>query len=356
MNNEKKRILSYDIIRILAMGAVVMVHCAATYMEFYPGYATSYRLAAIIDSLARLGVQMFIMLSGALMLDENREMNVRKALRYAGRIALLLICWSLLYAIKTQIIEPYQAGEVFSLRLFLWRLLTGNFHMWFLYMLIGLYLITPILRLFVKKENRTAIRYFLVLSLIFHFLCPVINFFFNQVTSTYDYTKEFLNQFQMGFVNAYVAYYILGWYLTNFELNARQRKGLYLLGTVGLLSMILGTILFSTESYKSYSVFINDMGIFTMLYSVGAFVFLLYFMKAHPVHSEKAKKLTVKLSNLSFGVYMIHIMVLDVLEAHVFAGKNAACIPLIWAAAVTVSLALTFVLSKIPGVRKLVRG
>ena len=64
------------------------------------------------------------------------------------------------------------AGEMLDAKYIIWRLMTGYSHLWFIPMIIGLYLTTPVLKLWVIKGNKRAIEYFLVLALIFNFAVP----------------------------------------------------------------------------------------------------------------------------------------------------------------------------------------
>ena len=148
----KKRILSYDVIRIVAALAVVMVHIAEPFISRTEIGSAEYVTGNVFGAASRIGVQMFVMLSGALTLREEREYTFVTMRRSIGNLLFLLAVWSFVYAV----VQPLSFGYELSFEVAVERFFTGHFHLWYLFMLIGLHLITPILRTFVKKENKKS--------------------------------------------------------------------------------------------------------------------------------------------------------------------------------------------------------
>ena len=72
-----ERKLYLDLLRVIAIAAVVMIHVSADYV-IYPCNTMDFTIGNIFDSISRLGVPLFLMVSGALILDENREFNCKK--------------------------------------------------------------------------------------------------------------------------------------------------------------------------------------------------------------------------------------------------------------------------------------
>ena len=90
------------------------------------------------------------------------------------RIAAAFLIWSTFYALYTALLNS-RAGTPDSL----WQIVTniafGHYHLWFIYMIMGLYLITPILRLFIKGASRRDLEYFLLLYFVFTLFLPMFN-------------------------------------------------------------------------------------------------------------------------------------------------------------------------------------
>ena len=132
----KKRIYSYDIIRIVATAAVVMVHVAAPFITRSPIGSDAFISSNTFGALSRLGVQMFVMLSGALILNEAREYNLRVMLKSIFKLLLLLAVWSAFYVV----VLPLCMGEKLILHDAIIAFFAGQYHLWYLFMLIGLHL------------------------------------------------------------------------------------------------------------------------------------------------------------------------------------------------------------------------
>lgn len=352
VSKPRDRVLSFDVIRIVAVLAVVMIHSAATFIA-YPPQSVEFIMANIFDGISRIGVPLFVMISGALMLDENKNLPIKTMLKYALKIFILLCIWSLLYAVVYQIITPLSENKQVSVSAFFNAFVYGHYHLWYLYMLIGLYLITPILRAFVKKSNEKIVFYFIVLAAIFQFAIPLVNVLINEATQTSNLLLNFSNKFKMGYVGQYTAYYLLGWYLTNVSIKKTYRSLLYILGFAGVLITILGTQLMINDTNKIYNTFYSDIGINVMFYSIGVFVFLFHFYKDKKY--KHFNKISAALSKLTFGVYLIHPYIIFILNKHFNTRIAPLQLLMDWAIAVAVSFLITFILSKIPLLKKLVR-
>ena len=80
-NSLSKRNLSLDILRIFAMMSVVMVHCAAEFLGHYDAGTAEFFWGNIFDSISRAGVPIFLMISGAFFLNENKEISINNVFK-----------------------------------------------------------------------------------------------------------------------------------------------------------------------------------------------------------------------------------------------------------------------------------
>ena len=94
-------------------------------------------------------------------------------LKTISKLLILLAVWSAFYAL----VLPLYMGEKLILHDVLIAFWDGHYHLWYLFMLIGLHLITPILRTFVKKQTAKIVLYFIALACVFQYLPPIVNFF-----------------------------------------------------------------------------------------------------------------------------------------------------------------------------------
>jgi surface polysaccharide O-acyltransferase-like enzyme len=126
-------------------------------------------------------VPVFFMITGALMLNKSKEYTVEKLLKkYALRIILALLLFGFPYAI----IKNIGLGLTMNCEL-LWisflDVLTGNSfrHLWYLYALLGVYFIMPVLFLFIKSAERVWVKYLLFVLFVLEFFVPMLNNFFS---------------------------------------------------------------------------------------------------------------------------------------------------------------------------------
>lgn len=357
--NETKissRCYSYDIIRIIAILLVIMIHASGRILNVSDDNSSAYLAANIFDSFSRIGVPLFVMISGALMLNENKNnITIKKMAVSSLNIFKILMIWSLLYVIVFSIITPLCEGREILIGKTVRSFFFGHYHLWFLYMIIGLYLITPILRLFIKKENQKIILYFLLLSIAIKFCVPLINFFVNEyISNGNSVVSSFVNKFGFSFINEFLTYYIVGWYISNIEISNKQKKVIYSLGAVSLVSTFLMTQFLADTENRFFKLFYSSSSINVFLYAVCVFTFFCF--KYQNAENVKRPELVVTLANLSFGVYLVHDFFLQL--SYCISDKFSyplAKIVFDFLFTATISFLVAFLLSKIPFIKKSIK-
>lgn len=173
MKIEKKRIAYLDVLRILSMFFIVLIHVSGS-MAWYNTIpkSRSWQFLNLLDGISRFSVPIFLMISGCIFLNLKREITHSQLLhKNIKRIAIAFFTWSLVYALYEYWAIPGIAKSVVIGMFF-----AGHYHMWFLPCIVGMYLITPLLRMWAKDERK--LRYFLILTIIFAILIPsVLDFF-----------------------------------------------------------------------------------------------------------------------------------------------------------------------------------
>ncbi len=349
-----KRLYSFDMIRVIAMIAVVTIHAFAVLIQNHPAASVEFLVGNVADSMTRLGVPLFIMLSGALMLNESKAIDFKKMKNKTLQIALLLVVWSVFYAVVFQVAVPLMSGDAISIEAVCKSILFGHYHLWYLYTLIALYLVTPLLRLFVRVENQTYIRWFLILSFIFSFLPNTLNFALNVMGVENNIVKELEQQFHMGFVGTYVGYYVLGWYLVNITIPKLHRVALYVAGALGLVVNILGVQFLTRVDRPVYEELYDNAGVTVLVYSAAVFLLILNGCKG--TRSAAFEKGVTMISKLSFGIYILHPLFISLFLIFVPIPNPLLSIVLCWLVSIVGSAIATWIASKIPFVKLLVRG
>lgn len=349
MKKQQTRILSLDLARVIAVLAVIMIHVSGWYVYAYERGSTEFLMGNILDSTSRIGVSLFVMISGALLLNEERELPLRKLFgKNILSIALLFIFWSPFYVVTDSIIDPLLRGNALDVKKIVTSLIEGHYHMWYLYMIIGLYLITPFLRCFVNKANKHLVLLFIGIALVVQFTQPLVRGLALMFAPA-AYINEILGMYHLDFFGGYTTYYLAGWYIVHVGFDKKwQKTALYVIGAICLLATIL-----YVQNTKAYTIAYTEMNLFIFGYSVGAFL-LITNLKINA--DGKAVKLLIALSNLSFGVYIVHPFFQSAFEKLIpYNGIPVVYILGNFAAVSILSFATCYVMAKVPGLKKIVR-
>ena len=102
-------------------------------------------------------------------------------------------------------------------------------------MTIGLYLVLPLLRLWVNQAHKKQVEYFLVLAFLSQFLIPQLLILLHYVAPGFTAPETLFGNFMLKFAAGYLGYFVLGWYLDTFQ--PKRRRLLALLGCLPGRSM-----------------------------------------------------------------------------------------------------------------------
>lgn len=349
------RIAYFDHLRVLAMFLIMMLHAASFCWYDISVRTGSWLILNAYKSLTDHAVLLFVMISGALFL--GREVPIKKIYsKYVLRMVIAFIVWSLIYAI----VSSYRWG----LRAIFETTLASHYHLWFVPMIAGLYICLPILRKFVSSEK--IIRYFLVVSFIFAFALPTVlnlisDFGTFQVSSYLggltlsDYARfinDRLDEAKIYMVVGYAFYFIAGYYLHNMELNKKQRYILYALGILSLVVTFAMTVLDTFHQGLPSDTYHYNFNIGVMF---AAFAMFELFKNIIKGGDGWYSRLIGKLSKYSFGAYLIHALVIEVLAMLGFTAVTFSpvlAVPVIGIITFAVSFAVSALLNKIPFINK----
>lgn len=355
----KKWVSYFDALRVFAALAVVVIHVAARRWTANGSDVASWRGANFWDGLVRWAVPIFVMISGALMLNPQKKFSIKKLYsKNILRLVIAFIVWSLLYFLFDVLVLKNYRGVAWAIK----RLVEGNYHLWFIYMIVGLYVATPVLRLITK--NRLMTEYFLIVGIVISFILPGIEMLCNgrvMVTdgsliaraasilgqSIYVITDSMKFEFAAG----YVVYYVLGYWLASGETSKRMRVVYYILGVLGITLTIIYSEKVSLLSGTKWNIF-GPRTPWVIMPAIALFVFAKY-------HMEKVGqwKIVRVIASLSFGVYLVHVMMIDVAMKTIFKGVqlDVVTIPLVTMAVFILSAIVVWLIVKVPILRRLVK-
>lgn len=292
-----KRIIYFDLLRIIAAFAVVVLHVSGDrFIESFP--TNEWRTRIIYDSLVRWCVPIFFMISGALFLSRDKiDIKVLFS-RNIVRIIFIFLFWSFFYALFEVNVEK-GSGVIDVLRL----TFEGPFHFWFLKILLGLYVIIPIIK--VITQNKNIEEYFIITAILTAYFIPMlITFigFYNEGIKSYLIWTY--NEIGITIALGYVGYFVLGHYLCTYRIPDFLKKLIIVMGVISVLSVIVLTLWYSNKIKEPSDVFFNNLNIFTLFESLAVFLTI----KDVKI-SENLYTVITKVSKLTLGVYLIHVFV-----------------------------------------------
>jgi surface polysaccharide O-acyltransferase-like enzyme len=343
---ESERLAFPDAIRACAIVLVVVLHGAAPLVVRYPHVEPGrWWTANLLDSLARPCVPLFVMVSGMLLLDPKKDPSLRAFFaRRFTRVLVPFLAWALIYlawrvAFHGEAISPARAlreivqGPVYT-------------HFWFVYMLLGLYLATPILRLFVRVAGPEDRRYFLVLWLVTVSLLPLLRRFANL-------------EIGIGFVvtTGFVGYFLLGYHLRDVVLGPRQMAAALTAFVLLTAFTAIASWAVSARAGAFEEFFYGNLTPNVIAMSACAFLVL----RALPyerfaVRTPRAFAVMRVVAEASFTIYLLHMIVVEsILYAVPGLGSDGLHpllgVPLLAGAVVALCTAVALLLRRVPYLR-----
>ena len=325
-NQKNQHIVWLDVVRFIAMFTVVCCHCTDPF-NFYPGTAPNIGeiklWGAIYGSVLRPCVPLFVMITGALLLPVRGDASTFYK-KHIPRVFYPFLIWSVLYnlfpwitgllGLNPQIILdffPYAGEEVmrqsFSVSLEYILMIPFNFsilavHMWYIYLLIGLYLYLPVFSAWVEKASERAKLMFL-LAWGVTLLLP----YYYQFVSNYLWGTCSWNSFGMLYAFAgFNGYLLLGHYLKNLEWSLKKTLTIGIpMFAVGYAVTFLGfRHITALPEYtdEMLELFFTYCSLNVVMMTIPVFMLA----KKVKVNSERMKKALANLTVCGFGIYMIH--------------------------------------------------
>lgn len=298
-----------DRLRNLATVLVIAIHVSAPVAHQYPDLNTWHWWAGNWwDSLARPSVNMFVMLSGYLLLGKDYPTGDFLKKRFA-RVLIPALVWMCGYMIYGHIAKNSPA----SIREAALKIVEGpvHYHLWFIYMILGLYLVYPILRPWVRQARERDFRYFFVLCIIGTWLYKILTTFFGIKIGLY---------FEL--VTNQTGHFVLGYYLghkliaseseakTHIEPWHLTRKQVVLLGwalaAAGTIATAMGGYWHSTAKGVFQPYFYDYL---TPNVTLAAAGWLL--IARHSWNRRPLLEVEREFAAASFGIYLAHVLLID---------------------------------------------
>lgn len=343
----KQRYTELDILRFLAMLAVVGLHVNSSVW----GSLRVMSFDWLIITLQRItwAVPIFVMISGRFFLDPQRPVTMEAIWkRYIPRILVAFLFWGIAYQLWYAMTnEGYTLFSQWKVILF--GTITGAYHMWYLWMLIGLYAITPILRK-IAEDQRLSI-YFIGL----YFAAQCLIYFASEFPLVGGLISQVMEKIRMNFVLGFTAYYLMGYSLCCWKPSRKQEYALYALGIIVTVAAPIGNIILAYRTGEMTEFFTKYEAPTTFIQSAALYTF--FINRVSKVRwTERTRKVFALTTKYGFGAYMVHALVNEIIIIHM-GFRVMLFTPILSVTVITlvvsgISLLLSAMLHKIPLIGK----
>ena len=347
-----EQVVYAKVVRTFALFVIVTLHVAFPLIYLYNSVSyADWWIANNFYILGKIGSPLFTMVSGLLLLNPSKEQPI--PVFFKKRLVKVLIpflAWSTIYLLW----RIFLRDESFTPKEILVLFVQGPvyYHLWFIQMILGLYLATPILRIYIRHADHKNLTYFLIIWLVTVSVLPIV--------------KRFLG-FEIGIdvviTTGFVGFFVLGYYLRNVTLTPSQMMPTLLIIVVALCFTQYATHALTVKNEGLYDNFfvLND-SLNLIIVAVGLFLFFksldyeLLFQKV-----PLLQKIVLYVSTCSLGVYFVHVLIIEELAGGRFGFMlNASSfhplisIPAISLLVMALSVIVTMLLKQIPYVRNIV--
>ena len=322
----KKRVRYIDQLRALAIILVLFAHISTHTCDKLSGVyligSLKWASTALLVDIGVIGVPLFLMITGALLLNRDYG-DLPSFIKHRFlRILPAFLFWAILFAHQL-------------------------FTFWYVWLMMGIYLFLPIINSFIKEYGIKGAEYFLII------------WFLTIIMNSLGYYPFY--ELELSYFFGYIGYVVLGYYLFNKKFNLSQCKLLI----IGFLLFLIFTLLnvrytFYQSQIAEKQLWYAYLQIVVVLQGAGVFLFFKnleeYGGNNKLISSIKKIKLGKIVDNLSFcsyGMYLDHHIILDPILALVIVKEMYVLNPLIWLILAIfliplISWIIVYVMSKIP--------
>ncbi len=299
------------------------------------------------------------MISGALLLSLDNYSSYqlpklyKKISKKILRVLAALFFWGIFYQLLNQLVTHIKPTSENISVAYLIKIVVRIFftnpwdHLWFLYAIIGLYLLTPLLQVSIASWKKTGLKIFAKLFFIFGICLPLINLVISKLAN-----KAYLHSaFAIPEFSGYLGYYVVGYYLSKYQLKLKSKKIIFILAGLSAIGTVVGTSLWSLADHAPNSSLYEYLLPNTFFVSIAIFIFSKNYLCRWQQLATKQRKIVTNISQNSFGIYLIHdifLQIFGLFGVNTLSFHPAFSVPLLAMASFILSLYSTELIRKIP--------
>jgi len=306
MMNPNKRIFYYDALRALAIIGIVFCHTAVYFMPFSLNNVNLYGVA-FLDCLRDFSIPIFVMLSGTLLLNRHESFKLFFKKRLS-RLLIPFVFWVLIYFIYS---DSYTSSNFFNI--FLGTTGTLGVTFWFVWMIIVMYFGIFIINKIVSHTDKPIIPILTAISLIYF---AVIH-----IGLVDPFSSRLL------YFSSFITYIIIGYFIAHNDFVGERIGVKYMVSLSFVASLMLyfyyvfGFVVPNSFDAGRF-VYIDYFSPLLLIISANIFVFFKYLSKTslmEKIESGLTGKGLKVISRYSFGIYLVHYLIIDIIKTNVLA-------------------------------------
>lgn len=295
-----KKEIYIEYLRAAATLAVIFLHINMTVVANYlPNEMGILNYVIFNDCyiLVKWAVPCFVMISGALLLNPQKKVDYKRIGKYITRMIIVLLTFGIVYAYMELIFSEKSVTFDMIFRASL-NMLEGESwsHMWYIYTLIGLYLVTMPLRYVVEKVTMRELEIIILTLILGNFLIPSLNTILGITLENYMLISE------------YIVWYILGYYIAISERNFIRYAILGVFTSV--IFMIVSENLSIYYTATSFPLNHQTKNIFTLILGISIFSIAKEIGK---IKKLKYGRICKFICANSFAIYLVHPIFINII-------------------------------------------
>ncbi|MDR1322601.1 MAG: acyltransferase [Gracilibacteraceae bacterium] len=287
-----------NVLKVYACIAVIIFHVFSNIVNFGSSLTEIEQyICVILNNIWLWHVPSFVMISGVLFLDKKKEIPVNKIYKkYVSRIALALVVFGVPFAFMQLFFDAHYQFHVEQIGMAVINVFRGQSweHMWYLYMIIGLYILLPLFKVFVNFASKKTLEYVLIVLFIFTSVMPTLqNIFPNYKFGLY-----------IPIDSVFVLYLLLGHYIHRYDLRINNK----LLLATGLLYLLYMISISLNDNFINGGVDIigldDNISPLIVIITLCVFCFIRQNISSNKIYNFISRQV--------FGMYLIHPLFLNI--------------------------------------------
>lgn len=321
-----------DLLRIIALFYVVCIHINARLVGQFQVFDFGW-IGTKVWYMTWC-VPAFIMISGRFFLDLNKKITIYNIYtKYIKRIVIAFVFWTTIYEIFDAIIGRIKLNIFGHIN----NAISGNSssHFWFVFTIVGLYMIVPFLRT-IAASKELCEYYFLL-----YFFVQIARCFLQPLPILGGLISIGFEKSNFYFVFGYSAYFLYGYYAKRYSFSKKTEILIYIMGILSFIVSFAGNAYIALTASGDAEFFTRYTAPTTVLYSIAVYTFFVKRVSKH-IFREKEVELLKIFTMYGFGMYLVHYMVVWMLPVQLLQFAPIISIPV----SAIVTLLISLVVSK----------